>query len=120
MAEPSRFSLDRGNPAPGLSRRDCGRVLLAVVGGLGAVAMGCRGDGHGAHACADTSTLTPAERELRATLGYVDRSADEARSCKHCQQWSAVAASPCGRCTVVRGPIDPEGRCKKWAAREGM
>jgi hypothetical protein len=103
-----------------LSRRECGRVVLAVTTGLGAAFIGCRGPGDALRACADTSRLTPAERELRlSTLGYVDKSPDEKRTCSLCQQWSSVAGSPCGRCTVVRGPIDPAGRCKKWAAREG-
>jgi hypothetical protein len=89
-------------------------AILASAAG----AVACRGKTTPPE-CSDTSSLTPSERDMRSsTLGYVDRSPDATKTCSGCQQFSRVPGSACGRCAVVRGPISPQGRCKKWAARE--
>lgn len=98
-----------------LGRRACSRIFLTMVAGA---LPGCGRSGRSGHLCSDVSRLTEAERELRfQTLGYVDDTSDP-RSCRRCQQFSVVTGSPCGRCALIRGPIDPDGRCIKWAARE--
>ena len=108
-------------PAPSVTRRELGRIALAVLVGAPLVAA-CQPS---APTCNDVSTLPPADRELRVTLGYVDKSPDPARVCGGCVQYGASeGAAPgetplpsgCGRCQILRGPVSPRGQCKRWAA----
>jgi hypothetical protein len=68
--------------------------------------------------CTDVSQLSAADIELRKrALGYTDQSPDSERSCSRCQQFKPKGEKACGACVVVRGPINPRGRCRKWAAK---
>ncbi len=95
------------------SRRDVARGALSVVALL---LVGCDAP----LLCTDTSQLSPADVELRErTLGYVDRSPDVKRTCSGCQQFKPHGEKTCGACVVVRGPVNPAGRCQKWAGKAG-
>lgn len=69
-------------------------------------------------ACTDTAGLSADEVTARATLKYVDRSADPAKICSGCQQYKAPQMTgACGGCVVVKGPIHPDGGCNVWAKK---
>jgi hypothetical protein len=99
------------------SRRDFVRTAL---GGLVALPMlaACRpGD---APLCGDVSELSAGERDARlVTLGYELKSPNPSETCAGCVQFTPPSSDACGRCQIVRGPIDPRGRCKRWIARSG-
>jgi hypothetical protein len=98
--------------APRIARRQLTRGLLVIL--AAPQATGCRHDLE----CTDTSQLSPADLELRTrTLAYVDKSPDPKQACASCQQFKPRGADKCGACVVLRGPIDPRGRCRKWAAK---
>lgn len=122
-AEVSELKPSSGEPARALTRREVGRLALAVLAGAPVLAA-CQKSGP---ICTDLSTLTPAERDLRlVTLGYQDKSPDPQKVCAGCVQYgepdpndtvqSAVTAG-CGRCQILRGPVSPRGRCKRWSER---
>jgi hypothetical protein len=68
--------------------------------------------------CTDISQLSAADVELRKrALGYMDQSPEPERTCSGCQQFKPKGEKACGGCVVVRGPINPKGRCRKWAAK---
>lgn len=48
---------------------------------------------------------------LRAALGYVEQSADPAKTCNTCQQYTV------GRCRVLRGPVASAASCRAFVAR---
>lgn len=67
--------------------------------------------------CNDTSALTNAERVTRTTFKYEEVSNDSAKHCDICNFWQAsTTSSPCGTCTLVKGPIQPKGSCMSWVA----
>ncbi|MCE9599584.1 MAG: high-potential iron-sulfur protein [Spirochaetia bacterium] len=68
-------------------------------------------------ACSDLSSLTAAEKEMRTTLKYADKS-DKADTCAGCQFFTA-GTSACGKCTILKGPIMPGGWCASWAKKVG-
>ncbi len=37
-------------------------------------------------------------------------------SCRDCKFFTAGAEGQCGTCSLVPGPIHPDGRCNLWAA----
>lgn len=65
-------------------------------------------------ACSDLSSLTAAEKEMRTTLKYTDKS-DKADTCNTCQFFTA--GSGCGKCTILKGPIQSGGWCASWAKK---
>lgn len=70
----------------------------------------------GADPCRDLSGLTPDERATRTTFQYKAVADDPAKVCTNCNFWHAPqAGSPCGTCTLVKGPIHPAGGCISWA-----
>ena len=92
-----------------LTRR---RVLLVVAGGFLAACKGMSSGGE----CADVSALSESDKQLRfQTLEYADRSSDPARTCAGCIQFEE--AGNCGKCQIIRGPISPGGRCKRWVTK---
>ncbi len=101
----------------GLSRRELikrGVVLSVVASAPAALFTGC---GSGELRCNDESALSTAERDARHGAGYAERAADRARACSGCNFYQAAGANACGSCTVVRGPIHPEGSCNLFVAR---
>ncbi len=98
------------------------RAFLSTCGvgaaGLTLLISGCRKGGGGALTCTDVSGLSAAEKQARTSLKYVDTSPKKDKHCKNCQLYKAPAkAGRCGGCTVVKGPINPEGYCSSWAKK---
>ncbi len=85
-----------------------------VLAPLGATVAGC---GKKDLVCTDTAGLTAAEAQMRTTLQYTDRAADPARTCSRCSLYQPAGADSCGRCTLVKGPIHPQGSCTGFNAR---
>jgi len=99
------------NTHSSVSRRDAACYFLVLLAGPVAA---CKRELE----CTDTTGLSAADVELRArTLGYVDRSPNPAQTCSGCQQFKPGAEGACGRCVVVRGPVNPRGHCAKWSAK---
>jgi hypothetical protein len=68
--------------------------------------------------CNDTTGLAATDLQIRQTLAYVDVSLDPTKTCTGCQQFVPnPAGNACGACKVVKGPINPKGNCKSWAAK---
>jgi hypothetical protein len=66
--------------------------------------------------CSDLSGLSPEEIATRDTFKYQKKADDPAKVCTKCNFWQPPAeGSPCGTCTLVKGPIHPEGTCISWA-----
>lgn len=70
--------------------------------------------------CADLSGLTEGELKMRETLKYVAVSPEAGKRCDNCKFWQPPASEqgPCGSCTLIKGPIHPEGHCTSWFVRE--
>jgi hypothetical protein len=101
-----------------LSRRE----LLNSAATLGALAVfgtaACGKKAAAALSCTDTSALAPADLSVRTALAYADVSTEPGKSCLTCQQFIAPAtAGTCGSCKVLKGPINPTGYCKSFAAK---
>ena len=99
-------------PPAGVTRR-C--VLLASASTLAlAGTSGCKTAGPAS--CTDVSGLSPEERSVRATLGYVDRTPVPGKPCIKCVQYVAPESSgQCGGCKVMKGPVHPAGYCRVFA-----
>ena len=70
--------------------------------------------------CSDTSKLTEAEKGLRTSLGYVDKSTMPEKNCANCQLYvQPTTAGGCGGCTGSKGGINPAGYCNSWVAKAG-
>ncbi len=69
--------------------------------------------------CTDTEGLTEAELTMRnETFSYVDTSTEEGKTCDNCALYVAAAeGQQCGTCTIIKGPIHPDGYCTSWAAK---
>lgn len=67
--------------------------------------------------CTDTSGLTEPEIAMRNQLQYVDESPEEGKTCANCALYQPAAEGQCGACTVVKGPIHPNGYCTSWAQK---
>lgn len=93
----------------------------ALLGGAaaGAGLLAACGKGGGALQCTDTAGLKPEDLGTRNSLNYVDASPDPTKLCSGCQLYVAAAEGACGGCTVVKGPINPNGYCISWAKKLG-
>lgn len=89
---------------------------LAVLAGAAPTVLAACGGG-GELACTDDSQLSEADRTARRGSQYADRTTDPSRACERCTFYQAAAANQCGTCTVVRGPINPQGTCQLFAPR---
>ncbi len=105
-----------------IGRREALKRSLAVVGAVTVAPMvaACGGEeaqsGGDSFTCDDVSGLDDTQRATRTSLQYSDTTADEAKRCDACQLYTA-AASGCGTCSVVAGPIHPAGTCASFAPR---
>ena len=97
------------------------RVFLSVISTVGAAAStgllaACGGNKPKEFTCTDESALAPADKTLRQSVKYVDKSQEPGKKCGNCLQYTKeAAAGQCGGCKVVKGPIHPEGYCTLWA-----
>jgi hypothetical protein len=105
-----------------LNRRDF--LQRAAVLGATAVAgstfiAACNregGGGGGGLSCMDTTGLTPADIATRTSMNYVDQTTNPEQPCRTCALYQPAAEGACGGCTLVKGPIHPEGWCTAWVA----
>lgn len=94
-----------------------GLMLGAVAGATGAILQGCGGGGSDLQ-CTDTAALTPQELATRQSLEYVDRTPFPDKRCSACRFYQpAPSQAVCGGCTLIKGPIHPDGYCKSYVAR---
>ncbi len=128
--------------APGALSVQNRRAFLARLLPLGALVVlgpgisACRGEttpppqpgsastlpqtGPVASECAGYETLTPRDLNVRQTLQYVDVSSYPEKQCQNCQLYKAPhSGSPCGGCTLFRGPVAPTGYCVSWVQQPG-
>ena len=69
--------------------------------------------------CKDVSDLNKAAKMLRNELQYQNTSPHgKEKDCSNCQFFRPAKKSQCGGCTMVQGPINPEGYCNSWAPKE--
>ena len=70
-----------------------------------------------AAACYDPATLPRAQKSLRRSLGYDEKSADAKRQCRLCAFYTA-AQGDCGTCQMLSGgPVNAGGVCNSFAAK---
>ncbi len=70
--------------------------------------------------CADTSALSDSDKMMRTTLKYEDKSTDASKQCSACNFFQKPATEgTCGGCTLIKGPINPGGKCSSWIAKQG-
>lgn len=68
--------------------------------------------------CDDVSGLKPDEIKHRQSLKYTDKSPEAGKNCKNCALFVAPKGNaPCGGCTLVKGPISPNGWCTSWVKK---
>ena len=69
--------------------------------------------------CTDVSGLTDAELKNRQNLKYVGKSPYSDKYCANCNFFIAPQnGAQCGTCQVVKGPINPQGHCTAWVAKQ--
>jgi hypothetical protein len=90
-----------------------GAVLsLAVIGGAGGFGCG------GGLDCSSPPGLTQEQRDMRRNLAYVERSPNPSQRCEVCNFYTAPAQpGTCGGCTLNLGPVNPQGYCSSFVAR---
>lgn len=65
--------------------------------------------------CDDPALLDEEARITRTTFKYQSASTDPTKVCTSCNFWHAPAeGASCGTCTLVKGPISPQGSCMSW------
>ncbi len=96
------------------------RRFLGRLGGLG-LALGSGallGRGalaqDAAPAGCDTAGLTDQQKQTRQSLQYTDQSQKADQFCHNCQYFTPASGQGCGSCSVVPGPIHPQGWCMAW------
>ena len=99
------------------------RAVLRKGAVFGAVAMfgsAACGKQPAALVCTGTFGLSPNDLSVRAALAYVDNSVEPGKTCTRCQQFVPnTIGNTCGTCKVVKGPINPNGSCKSFLAKQG-
>lgn len=66
--------------------------------------------------CNDLSGLTEAQIETREMYEYVAESEVPEELCRDCEFWKAPdKGATCGGCTLMAGPIAPDGWCNTWS-----
>jgi hypothetical protein len=101
-----------------LSRRDVLQKSAAfgILAAFGAGAAACKSE-PAKLSCVDTTSLSSADAQVRVSLGYVDQTTMPGKDCTKCQQYLPGPENACGGCKVLRGPINPAGYCKSFAAK---
>lgn len=92
-------------------------TLAACGDGTSAAGGGAIGaDVVASSSCEGYGALTESQRSTRSGLAYVDETPIPAQHCANCRFYQAPAASPCGGCQVLPGPVSPGGYCRTWTA----
>lgn len=96
------------------------RVFLSVISTVGAAAsvgaLAACGGKPKEFSCNDVGSLPEADKTLRTSVKYVDKSQEPGKKCDNCLQYTKAAGEgQCGGCKVVKGPIHPDGYCTLWA-----
>ncbi|MCC7400683.1 MAG: hypothetical protein IT214_04280 [Chitinophagaceae bacterium] len=69
--------------------------------------------------CDDLSGLSAEEKDARIKLHYVDKSPVKSKMCRICTLYiPAKEGMECGGCTLLKGPIHPEGTCIYFTPKE--
>jgi High potential iron-sulfur protein len=99
-----------------LSRREwLTRTLqVSVAGTLTVLAAACQKNK--ASVCADPANLTDAENSLRESLHFTEESTRSDQTCAKCGFFEGTGTSACGTCKLLKGPVNPRGRCDSWSA----
>lgn len=107
-----------------LNRRDFlqrAAVLGAAAVAGSALVSACKSGGGegggGGLSCTNTAGLSAAEIQTRTQFNYVDQTPDASQPCTACALWLPAGEGECGGCTLVKGPINPNGWCSSFAAR---
>lgn len=87
------------------------RSLIVLAAAPVAVACGSSGPD-----CSSTAGLDPAALANRTAQQYVDQSTRASSHCSSCRFFTAGAAGACGSCTLIAGPINPNGYCNLFSA----
>ncbi len=107
-------------------------AIAGVAIGLGGLIIGCESDKKpvaaptptdkkpadakpAANACDDVSSLSEAEKKGREGLKYASVSPKPEQDCANCNFYKT--GSPCGTCTLVKGPIAEKGWCSAWVKK---
>jgi len=99
-----------------VTRRAVLRVL--AVAPMAATALSACGKKDAPDSCQDVSGLGDAEKTARSALQYTDKAPAADRQCHLCNFYQAASEpSKCGGCTLVKGPIHPQGTCSAFAAK---
>ena len=103
-------------PENTLNRRQTIRLLAAAP--LMATALSACGKKTEPDRCDNLAGLSDGEKTARTALQYTDRSPEAAKHCKVCNYFTAASdPASCGGCTLVKGPIHPNGYCTAFAAK---
>ncbi len=94
-----------------ISRRKVVRLALA-----GVALSACGTAAAPRLSCTATHGLSPDEIQMRNAQNYVDQVASIERACRRCTFYQATTVDQCGACTVIKGPIHPDGSCDLFAA----
>ena len=108
----------------GLSRRQwLSQAVTIGVTASGALAIlacnsggSAEGGGGDGFSCDDNAGLDDGAIATRSGLNYTDASSTDGQDCSGCSLYTAAGAGECGGCTVVPGPIHPDGWCTAFVA----
>lgn len=69
--------------------------------------------------CTDISGLTDAQKKMRKSLQYTGHSPYANKRCDNCNFFTpATQGKSCGSCSIVAGPINPQGYCTSWVKKQ--
>lgn len=118
MAQNTSESGKRYNRRSFLQKMGVAGAIGAGASVLAACGEGGGGTTQGTFTCTDTTGLAQPAIQMRQSLGYVDQSVSPEQWCHNCAFFQAPAeGTQCGGCTLIQGPIHPDGWCRSWAAK---
>jgi hypothetical protein len=102
-------------------------TLLSACGGGGGEQKesghsgGMEKEAASADPCTDLSGLSDQEKQTRTQFQYVGETPNPDKHCANCALYQKPEGdSKCGGCTLVKGPINPNGYCTAWSpAQQG-
>jgi hypothetical protein len=99
-----------------ITRRSTLKLLVSVP--LAAAVVSACGKKTEPDSCQDVTALSDADKATRSALQYVDKGPEKDRHCAVCTYWQAPKdVAQCGGCTLVKGPIHPNGFCTAFAVK---